>query len=275
MDIRSFFKVIPSKQTSNNEISKFAGPKNDIHGEKKVIIDTFMKNVKGKKYDKNGNNKHCGSEGHWLEEQMNIKPNSLNEPDNLGYEQKKYSSKITFGDWSASKYRFHEKDLTRKEFLESFGSKNPIKNNRYSWSGKVFPKYGNDYNDAGQRIRFLENDLVIEYSYHHDKREDKIYFKPLLVSEEPIQLAIWYENKLKAHIERKFGVNGFYMCKKNENNVYDKICFGKTIDFQFFKKCIQNKSIILDSGMYEGNSRNYSQFRANKSLWDSLITEEY
>ena len=50
MDIRSFFEVIPSKKTSNNEISKFAGPEKDIHGDKKVIIDTFMKNVKGKKY---------------------------------------------------------------------------------------------------------------------------------------------------------------------------------------------------------------------------------
>ena len=35
------------------------------------------------------------------------------------------------------------------------------------------------------------------------------------------------------------------------------------------------KNIILDSGMYEGNNRNYSQFRANKSLWSDLITEEY
>jgi hypothetical protein len=57
--------------------------------------------------------------------------------------------------------------------------------------------------------------------------------------------------------------------------MYDKICFGKVIDFEFFKTCIESNKIILDSGMYQGNSRNYSQFRAGKSLWYDLLIEEY
>ena len=53
--------------------------------------------------------KHCGKEGHWLEDKMGIKHNSKNEPDIFGYEMKKNSSKITFGDFSASEYLFSKK----------------------------------------------------------------------------------------------------------------------------------------------------------------------
>jgi len=37
---------------------------------------------------------------------------------------------------------------------------------------------------------------------------------------------------------------------------------------------MKNKKIIFDSGMYDGNSRNYSQFRGT-CFWNELITEEY
>jgi len=36
----------------------------------------------------------------------------------------------------------------------------------------------------------------------------------------------------------------------------------------------KNKKIIFDSGMYDGNSRNYSQFRGS-GFWNELIIEEY
>lgn len=287
------------------------------------IITQFNENVRGDSYTK-PETKNDGAEGHWLEKRMGILPNSKNEPDKHGYEQKKESEKISFGDWSASWYIFSKpkgpsnkvlKDLlkkygksvsgkkkelikrlekagikiknnesdmsssgvtmTRREFIETFGSPNPKKNNRYSWSGKVFPKYGSNYNFAGQRMRFLDNgDLVIEYSYQNDTRKEKDTFKAPLKSNEPIILAFWGKTKLEKHVNNKFGVNGFYICKKNKDGVYDKICFGKTIDFQFFKTGLENGSIILDSGMYKGNSRNYSSFRAAKSLWNQLITEE-
>jgi hypothetical protein len=75
---------------------------------KQFIIYKFMTNVKGKEIliEKN---KHCGSEGYWLERQMGLNHNSNNEPDILGYEMKKNSSKITIGDFSASEYLFSKK----------------------------------------------------------------------------------------------------------------------------------------------------------------------
>ena len=35
-----------------------------------------------------------------------------------------------------------------------------------------------------------------------------------------------------------------------------------------------DQKIIFDSGMYDGNSRNYSQFRGS-CFWNELISEEY
>jgi len=59
-----------------------------------------------------------------------------------------------------------------------------------------------------------------------------------------------------------------------KDNVYDKICFGRSFDFEYFIESIKNKKIIFDSGMYDGNTRNYSQFRGSY-FWNELITEEY
>ena len=243
------------------------------------IIQRFIEYVKGKCFIKSTTAKNHAEEGHWLEKQMGILPNSKNEPDNMGYEQKKSSAKISFGDWSASDYIYKNKinNMSRSEFLKTFGSPNPKKDNRYSWSGKVFPKYGTAFNYAGQRIIFnKDDDLIIEYSYNHDSRDTRLAFDNCLKLDEPIQLAIWKKSKLEKHINSKFGVKGFYICKKNtKDGTYDKICFGNTIDFPYFKKGLENGTIILDSGMYEGNPRQYSQFRASSNMWDSLITEEY
>ena len=165
--------------------------------------------------------------------------------------------------------------MKRAELIKTFGSPNPEKNNRYSWSGSVFPKYSNTYNHAGQRMAFLDNDdLVIEYSYINDSREDKLI--PLeLKTNEPSIIAIWKKEKLEKHINNKFGVNGFYICKKDKDGCYDKICFGDTINFKYFQEQIKKNIVYLDSGMYETNIRNYSQFRADRSVWHDLITEEF
>ena len=68
---------------------------------------------------------------------MGIKPNSNNEPDIYGYEQKKDSKKITYGDWQATCYLFNnnkkrpecmsDEILSRKDFIKIFGSPNPKK----------------------------------------------------------------------------------------------------------------------------------------------------
>jgi len=78
---------------------------------------------------------------------------------------------------------------------------------------------------------------------------------------------------MKTHIDNKYDKKGFFICKKI-GNTYEKICFGKAFNFEYFIECIKNKKIIFDSGMYDGNSRNYSQFRGS-CFWNELITEEY
>ena len=81
---------------------------------KQKIIALFNNNIKGKKF-KNKDKTHCGSEGQWLEKLMNLKSNNKNEPDIFGYEMKKESAKITFGDFSASEYLFSKNKDTLDE----------------------------------------------------------------------------------------------------------------------------------------------------------------
>ena len=80
--------------------------------DKQQILTTFNNNVKGREIWVEGQNiNHDGKEGHWLETNMGIKHNSKNEPDINGYEMKKYSNKITLGDFSASEYAFSKKGI--------------------------------------------------------------------------------------------------------------------------------------------------------------------
>ena len=65
--------------------------------------------------------------------------------------------------------------------------------------------------------------------------------------------------------QKKILIKGFFICKKNNKN----ICFGKPFDYDYFIEGIKNNKIYFDSGMYEGNRRNYSQ------IWKDLIIEVY
>jgi hypothetical protein len=215
---------------------------------------------------------------------MNLKNNNKNEPDIFGYEMKKESAKITFGDFSASEYLFSKnKDtldeinnkkisMSRDDFIKTFGTINSIKN-RYSWSGSCVPRYG-IWNSCGQRLIFNDNlDLCAMYCYSKDEREYKNIF-PSDIKNKEIIIAIWKEEKLREHINKKFNKKGFFICNKKDE-VYDKICFGKPFNFNFFVENIKTDIVIFDSGMYQGNSRNYSQFRSSNKFWNKLIVEEY
>lgn len=256
--------------------------------DKQEIINIFNKNLKGVEIClKSYNIKHSGKEGHFIEKKMEIKHNSKNEPDLYGYEMKKYSSKITLGDFSPTEYAFSKKNkrniindfnnwtdeikLNRNEFIKIFGNQNPNKNNRYSWSGSSVPKY-NTYNSNGQIIKIENNDLIIYYSYSYDTRDNKENI-PEFLKKDNIMIVIWKAEKLERYINNKFNVKGFFVLKKI-NDKYEKICFGKPFNFEFFIENFKNKKIIFDSGMYEGNSRNYSHFRGMNIL-DDLIIEEY
>ena len=257
--------------------------------DKEQIVELFNQKVKGKDIclDEQNSN-HCGKEGHWLETQMGIKHNSKNEPDLYGYEMKKSSPKTTLGDFSASEYAFSKKNkrnsinslnnwtddnkLERNNFIKIFGNPNPAKNNRYSWSGSCVPTY-NKWNSNGQILTIDENnDIVIIYSFSNDTRLIKEEF-PSFLKNDNIVIALWKSEKMKPHIDNKFNKKGFFICKKI-GATYEKICFGSPFNFEYFIEGIKTHKIIFDSGMYDGNSRNYSQFRGRPSFWDELIIEE-
>lgn len=249
----------------------------EMDPEKQMILNLFMTNVKGQNIDLSEfKGTHDGREGHWLERRMGVVANAKNAPDLHGYEMKKSSPTISFGDWSATEYLFSKKkeflpkiNMTRREFMYAFGTPNPAKDNRLSWSGKCFPKMG-DYNECGQKLVITDDgSIVAYYSPPHDKRQVKPAF-----GDGVIPIAFWGAAALGLKISRKFGVKGFFVCKK-VGETYQKICFGKPISKDFFLEQMRNGKIFIDSGMYEGNARNYSQFRASRGFWDSLITEEY
>ena len=230
--------------------------------------------------------KHRGAEGHWLEKNMNITLNSNNLPDIGGYEMKKYGNIISFGDWSAeylfSKNRdiiqnINKEDivLTKEEFIKTFGNRNKGKDDRYSWSGKCIPKYG-EWNDCGQKLSIDKNNNILAlYSYEYDKRENKND----KWKDKEICIAVWSKEKMGKFVNSKFNQKGFFICKKNKEGIYDKICFGPPINFELFIDKIKSGDIYFDSGMYHDtnkpNDRLYSQWRASKKFWDILLTEEH
>lgn len=265
---------------------------------KEQIIDLFRQNVRGHIPDVFGKNvRHDGRKGHWLEQQFGITANADNEPDLWGYELKNQTtSKTTFGDWSANVYVFTNplyeflftgstKYEKQNSFLRIFGKPNSSKGGRYSWSGSPCPKI-NSYNDFGQILTIQPNkDIVAFYSYSHDQRNNKATIVPKPLQIENLEIARWYgehspttkrtDKCLKSKLEDKFNDKGWFTCKTDKSGVYTKICFGKPLNYDEWLRLVKKGTVFFDSGMYEGNSRPYSQWRANNNFWDSLIIEEY
>jgi hypothetical protein len=228
---------------------------NEIDIDKQFIINLFNTNIKGVEICLDGQNiNHSGKEGHWLEKRMGIKHNSKNEPDINGYEMKKKSNKTSLGDFSACEYAFSKKNkrntinilnnwndeikINRSDFIKTFGNPNPNKNNRYSWSGNCVPIY-NNWNSNGQILTINDNnDIIIYYSFDKDKRIIKNEF-PLFLHFNNLVIAIWKSLKMTNNINNKFNKKGFFICIKI-NNKYDKICFGKAFNFEYFIECIKN-----------------------------------
>lgn len=158
------------------------------------------------------------------------------------------------------------------------------KNGRFSWSGEPCPKIL-EYNKFGQRLVISENqDIIAEYSYSKDQRPDKATIVPEILHQEHLQLARWYGNStpankkgkcLKLKVENKFNDKGWFTCKTDSLGHYCQICFGEPMTFDKWIKLVSNGIVFFDSGMYQGNKRPYSQWRANNSYWDSLITEKF
>lgn len=250
-----------------------------MNSKKKEIIDIFNKNVKGKKANTTtANAQHDGKEGHWLEQQMGIKANASNSPDLLGYEMKNDTkSKTTFGDWSANYYIFKDKkfDFSRSNFLSVFGKSNIERGGRHSWSGEPCPKV-NTTNKFGQKLTIdKDNNISAIYNFSADMRANKKDIVPSKFQIENLTLARWDSSSLREKLEQKFKQNGWFKCLKDNQGIYYGIAFGKPICFEQWIEWVKKGDVFFDSGMYDGNSRNYSQWRANNKFWDNLIYEQY
>lgn len=267
-------------------------------GAKEDIIEIFYSRVKGKRPDVTGRNeRHDGRKGHWLEQQFGISANADNEADLWGYELKNQTtSKTTFGDWSANVYVFTDPRYSRyfvgttkyqkqDSFVRIFGKPNAEKGGRCSWSGSPCPKISG-YNDFGQVLVIDDNkDIVALYSYSKDRRINKAAIVPQALQLENLEIARWYgetsptskrtDKCLKSKLEDKFNDKGWFTCKMNASGVYYKICFGRPMNYDEWLRLVQEGTVFFDSGMYEGNVRPYSQWRANNDFWNSLIEEEY
>ncbi len=248
---------------------------------KERLIKLFFENVYGKMFNDDGskNRQHDGREGHWLEEQLGIKANGNTAPDILGYELKKEtSSKTTFGDWSPDKKIWGKKfeiepnlsPITRDQFLQIFGKPNEEKGGRYSWSGTPTPKYGY-FNSYGQKIIIdpIGNIQAI-YSFKEDKRENKheIVLKQFQIPLNCI-IAQWSRDKIEAKLLAKFGQKGWVKAHKDNTGAYSHLTFGAPITYEDWLQNIRDGIVFFDSGMYQGNSRPYSQWRSNNRNWDS------
>lgn len=266
---------------------------------KERIIRLFHENVKGKRPDLTGRNlRHDGGSGQWLEAQFGVSANADNHADIFGFELKnETSSKTTFGDWSANEYIFKSGEYVhlfrgssnperQNSFCRMFGKSNLEKGGRYSWSGSPIPKIGY-YNFFGQIMIIDEyKDIVIYYSYNNDQRPDKNSIIPTELQHGEVQLARWYgeswpqnvtktkrDKTLKEKLEDKFNDAGWFTCKTGFDGTYQKICFGAPMTFDNWIILVENGIVFFDSGMYEGNNRPYSQWRANNSFWESLIVD--
>jgi hypothetical protein len=244
--------------------------------EKEKIIMLFDMNVRGKNPNTDTFHQgHDGKYGHWLEEKMGIKANANNAPDLFGYEMKNdTSSKTSFGDWSASYYIYKKNSgfgINRSDFLNIFGKPNPKKEGRYSWSGEPCPKIGK-FNNFGQILSVdTQNNISALYFFSKDKRENKVNIVPKNMQIEGLVLAKWNAEKLKKNLEKKFNQSGWFKCIRNNKGIYTSIAFGNPINFDNWINFVRAGYVFFDSGMYDGNKRSYSHWRAHNSFWDKLI----
>lgn len=245
---------------------------------KQIIIQRFNDRVRGRRPDIGGFNvDHDGSGGHWLEQQMGVAHNASNSPDIMGFEMKNdTSSKTTFGDWSASYYIFNDRNYgsDRDKFMEIFGS-NSARADRYSWSGRPTPKIG-AFNDFGQILVIEENnDILAIYSFTADRRPNKAAIVPPTMQKDGLLIAKWDAANMKKKVEDKFNKLGWFKCLKDYRGAYYKIVFGGPINFNSWIEGVKKGFIFFDSGMFQGNSRNYSQWRADNRYWESLVTDTH
>ena len=88
----SLRKLPEAKYAMDDLMNRTFNAEKNLIDHKQEIIRIFNENVRNKPIDLTGFT-GCGAEGHWLENQMGIAPNSRNEPDLLEYEKWKLSKR--------------------------------------------------------------------------------------------------------------------------------------------------------------------------------------
>ena len=242
---------------------------------KQQIEARFNEYVKGLKPRAHVASAHDGLEGDWLTRRMGLEVNGNNEPDFLGFEMKKDSKgKTSFGDWSPNSALYKSSGIDRDDFLNLFGSPNPLKGDRYSWSGSVFPKVDR-WNEYGQRL-FIDQENNITARYRHSMNRVSADRMPIDFHIENLELAFWSaepigaQKGLRSKVEDKFNVFGWFRCLKDAAGFYSRLQFGGPVTFADFMTLFRSGEIFIDCGMYEGNPRPYMHFRANNTVWDLL-----
>lgn len=120
-----------------------------------------------------------------------------------------------------------------------------------------------------------QKNVLIVYDFQQDKRSDKAQLIPSAMQVSDLVLARWDNDSLRKKVEDKFNQNGWFKCERNKEGFYHQIVFGAPLSFENWLQLVQTGTVFFDSGMYEGNSRNYSQWRANNAFWESLIVRRY
>jgi hypothetical protein len=245
----------------------------EIEGDKQHILTLFNNHVRDVEICVEGQNiNHCGKEGHWLETKMGIKHNAKNEPDINGYEMKTGDKVTTFIDKAPDTIYLNGDKLTirnkklKEEYWKKYASiKESDKATIGGWRIDQF-------NYSGQKLCVDEkNNIFVVYDYSQDKRENKECLLDL--NKETHIIMQWNADTLKSAIENKFNQKGFFKCVK-ENNKFVKICFGRSITFDFWIDQVK-KGIIYHDGYSKVNGRGRHVFRAANKFWNELITEEY
>jgi hypothetical protein len=247
---------------------------------KKEIIKLFNLKIKGKTPNLTGrNSRHDGGCGHWLEREMGLSPNGNNAPDFKGFEMKTGTrSKTTFGDWSANYYIYTDPAygaLGRSVFLKTFGKPNAEKDNRHSWSGSPVPKV-NTINDFGQILVVdAKNNILAKYFFSKDKRPNKSKIVSSSMQVDDLVIARWDQASISEKLERKFNQDGWFKCNIDSDGRYSSIVFGARLSFECWIEFVKSGDVFFDSGMYDGNLRPYSQWRASNVFWDGLIVSTH
>jgi hypothetical protein len=251
----------------------------DTDTTRQAIYRRFRVYVQGKRPDLSAyDQRHDGAEGDWLTRQMGLTVNGKNAPDFDGYEMKKDSKKVTFGDWSPDvalySGRGRRAELSRMEFLRAFGVarelSQPTQHTRYSWSGEAFPKLGS-VNGSGQKIEVdRQGNITIFYNYGADARPNKAEVVPQSHRKQTVQLVQWSCGYMRKRVESKFNVKGWFICLKNDFGVYDRLLFGPPITFERFINLVRDRSVYCDCGMHSDTVRPYMTWRAAQHVWRAM-----